>query len=116
MSAGSLLKSAVFALAAGTVPAGAMLAPRPGRPVAILHRSDDAALVAAAVAAAGGSLLATSGAHVTVARSEIDGFAARMQMSGPWLVLDDAMLRDCSAALRRAQTPETTTFPPTSPN
>lgn len=99
MRAAGALGAAAFLLAAGAVPAGAMLAPRPGQPVAILHRAADAAFVARAVGAAGGSLLASSGTHVTVARATEDGFAARLQLSGAWLVLDAATLRDCRAAL-----------------
>lgn len=98
MSAASALGTAAFLLAAGAIPAGAMLAPRPGQPVAILHRAVDGGAAAEAVARAGGSLLTTEGGHVTVARSDQEGFASRLQMSGAWLVLDAAALQACTAS------------------
>jgi hypothetical protein len=95
MSARGAAGAAAFLIAAGTFPAGAMLAPRDGHPVAIVHRSGDSPAVAEAVAAAGGQLLAMPGRHVTLARSGDGRFAGRLQASGAWLVVDAAALRAC---------------------
>jgi hypothetical protein len=102
MSAASALGAAAFLLAAGALPAAAMLAPRPGQPVAILHRVADGGAAAEAVARAGGELLKMEGGRVTVALSEQAGFASRLQLSGAWLVLDAAALNACEPASRRA--------------
>lgn len=84
-----------LAVLVGGAPAIATLAPRPGQPVAVLHRSGDTAAILQAAADAGAVFLATRGSHVTFVLSDDPGFARRLQDSGPWIVLDAASLGGC---------------------
>lgn len=73
---------------AGAASAAIAVAPKAGRPVAIIGVSDTQAQRIAAVGEAGGAVVAAAGHRITVATADDAGFLGRMLSLGYWIMLD----------------------------